>query len=86
MEILKVALTKNNNFIDQFVKQKPDLGHLSKVANQFLLTLLDVPFGLHYLIQNRYFEEEFTYWFEHGIFQYATLVELVLENPSSCEM
>ena len=28
--------------------------------------------------------DEFEYWFEHGVFQYATLIEVVLQEPESC--
>jgi hypothetical protein len=74
------------DFVANFVFLQPDLEHLSVVANPLLLTLLDVPQGVKYLHDMGYLEDEFQYWFEHGIYQYATLVEIVLQDPENCAM
>jgi hypothetical protein len=47
---------------------------------------LDVPQGLQYLQDMGYLEDEFQYWFEHGVYQYATLVEIVLQDVNNCQM
>lgn len=79
-------MTSDDEFVGHFINHQPDVEHLSKVANPLLLTLLNVSHGLEYLLNQEYLEDEFEYWFEHGVFQYATLVELVLENPDNCLM
>lgn len=85
LELLS-KLIKNPGFVTLFVKNQPDLEHLSNSANQLLLNLLDVPEGLEYLIANDYLQSEFDYWFDYGVFQYVTLVELALQNSSSPEI
>jgi Rapamycin-insensitive companion of mTOR RasGEF_N domain len=57
-------MTTDPDFVAKFVTLQPDLEHLSNVANPLLLTLLDVPHGLEYLLEQEYLEDEFDYWFE----------------------
>lgn len=79
-------MTTDKDFVAHFVTLQPDLEHLSNVANPLLLTLLDVPQGVEYLLEQGYLDDEFEYWFENGVFQYSTIVELVLQNPDNCAM
>ncbi|KAI8907215.1 Rapamycin-insensitive companion of mTOR, N-term-domain-containing protein [Gorgonomyces haynaldii] len=83
LQVLTWQMENNDEFIHEFIAYQPDLEHLSTVANTLLLRLMNVPAGLEYLMDQEYLEDEFDYWFEHGVFQYIPAVEQHLENNST---